>query len=139
MNFKEYEDIENNYIINENENDFSISEEIFYDSKDIKKENISFLQRKTKCYTKDLTLEEAKKMMTLKKVEDESSNSLNIDIIYTAPNKNKENTVLKNNTKYEIVRATEHHIDSKNKNQDKKKIKKESKKIQTDLDLDSEE
>ena len=74
--------------------------------------------------------------MTLKKVEDESSNSLNIDIIYTAPNKNKENTVLKNNTKYEIVRATEHHIDSKNKNQDKKNIQFENEEIQTDLDLE---
>ena len=134
MNFKEYEDIDNP-ILNENENDFSINEGSFNDSKDINKVDISFLQRKTKCLTKDLTLEETKKMMTLKKIEDESSNSLYNDI-YTVLNPIKKNNVLKNNTKFEKVRAIEHSIDSKNKNQDKKNIQFENEEIQTDLDLE---
>ena len=122
------------YIYNEVENCTSINKGNFNDSKYNNTKNLYFLQKKTK--SKDLTLEETIKMMSIKKNDDESSNSsLNNDIIYTILNKNENKT-------FEIAKQIEHHIDSINKNKDKKDILYENKFIQTDecnCDCDSEE
>ena len=107
-----------------NENDIPSNESSLIDNQENKRE-LSFLNRKKKCSTKDLTSEETIKLMYNNKKEDDLSNSINNDNIYTILNLTK-------------VLQIEYHIDSQKKNQDKKNITFEDKKIQTEP-LDSEE